>query len=298
VNICEPFSYVNGNAMSLDNLSPNVDYIYLAYFLKKRGLNDIITGTAQPQIIRQSLNKIKIPLPPLAEQQRIAALLDKADALRRTNRQILDKYDQLAQSVFLEMFGDPVTNPKGWEKEPTIKYCDCIVPGRDKPKSFTGNIPWVTTEDINNKNFTTKSKKNIGLSISEITNVKAKIIPPNSVIMTCVGDLGVVTVNKKEIVVNQQLHTFQCGEKINPIFLMYNLSYQKPYMYKMATNTTVPYMNKTVCNNTPTILPPITLQNKFATVIEKIEQQKELAGHELQKSEELFQSLLQEAFRG
>ena len=87
------------------------------------------------------------------------------------------------------MFGDPVSNPKGWEKVPTIKYCDCIVPGRDKPKSFTGNLPWITTGDLRYLGFMIKSRLNIGLSKDEISEVRAKIIPKNRY-MTCVGDLG------------------------------------------------------------------------------------------------------------
>ena len=79
---------------------------------------------------------------------------------------------------------------------------------------------------------------------------------------------------------------------------MYNLSYQKSYMFKMASSTTVPYMNKTICNNIPTILPPIELQNKFAERVKQIEKQKKLAQQSLQKSEELFNSLLQRAFKG
>lgn len=254
-------------------------------------------ATTLPSLTKADLLNIKIPLPPIQTQKKIAQILDQADALRKKTQQIIDEYDKLAQSIFLDMFGDPVANPKGWEKKATITYCKCIVPGRDKPKSFTGNIPWVTTNDLNHLGYTSKSSLNIGLSLKEIKEVKAKTIPFDSVIMTCVGDLGVVSINTEEMVVNQQLHTFQC-KSINNVFLMYNLSFQKPYMYKMASNTTVPYMNKTIANNTPTIYPPINLQNQFAEKIKLIEQQKELAKQSLKESEDLFNALLQKAFKG
>ena len=232
--------------------------------------------------------ELKIPLPNLETQKRIATILDEADTLRQLNQQLIAKYDALTQSLFLDMFGDPVTNPKGWEKVKTIKYCTSIVPGRDKPKSFTGNIPWVTTADLVHLGLTEKSEKSIGLTKSEISEVRAKIIPIGSVIMTCVGDLGVITINKVPIIINQQLHAFQCNDKLNNVFLMYSLSFQKPYMYKMASSTTVPYMNKTVSNNVPTIVPPIHLQTQFAERVQLIEQQNEL----------LFNGLLQKAFNG
>jgi type I restriction enzyme S subunit len=239
-----------------------------------------------------------VPLPPLGQQKKIASILDAADAYRQKTKALISKYDELTQSLFLDMFGDPVKNEKGWEKVATIKYCDSIVPGRDKPKSFTGETPWITTADLKHLGKSRKSRTNLGLNSDEITEVRAKIIPKGSVIMTCVGDLGVVSINENDIVMNQQLHAFICHQKLNNMFLMYNLSYQKPYMYKMASSTTVPYMNKTVANNTPTIVPPIELQNQFAERVQAIEQQKAQAQESLEKAEELFNSLLQKAFKG
>ena len=263
-----------------------------------RQIPALITGSALKQLSVKNLKKLKIPLPPLDQQKKIAAILDAADAYRQKTKALIEKYDELTQSLFLDMFGDPVGNPKGWEKVPTIKYCDCIVPGRDKPKSFTGNLPWITTGDLRYLGFMIKSRLNIGLSKDEISEVRAKIIPKNSVIMTCVGDLGVVSINTNDIVMNQQLHAFICHDELNNVFLMHNLSYQTPYMNKMASSTTVPYMNKTVANNTPTIVPPIVLQNQFAGSVQAIEAQKAQAQASLAQAEDLFNSLLQRAFKG
>lgn len=113
LNICEPFSYVNGNAMALDDLSPEVNLRYLYYYLLARGLSDTITGSAQPQIVRQSLEKVVIDYPQLEEQRRIAALLDRVSDLIAKRRAQLDKLDLLVKARFVEMFGDPVKNDKG-----------------------------------------------------------------------------------------------------------------------------------------------------------------------------------------
>ncbi len=119
VHISEPKSYINGNAMALDNLdAAKVDIKYLYYFLLSRGFDDVISGSAQPQITGQGLTKVEIPLPPLAEQKRIAAILDKADAIRRKRQQAIQLADDFLRAVFLDVFGDPVTNPKGWEVRP------------------------------------------------------------------------------------------------------------------------------------------------------------------------------------
>tara|TARA_B110000503_G_scaffold14987_1_gene20763 strand:+ start:11448 stop:12617 length:1170 start_codon:yes stop_codon:yes gene_type:complete len=275
---------------------------YLSYFLNSPNTQSVIKSKTMavgvPKLAIFRIKEIPINLPPLDKQKKIADILDAADTCRQKTKALITKYDELTQSLFINMFGDPVRNPMGWEKVPTIKYCDCIVPGRDKPKSFTGNLPWITTGDLRYLGFMIKSRLNIGLSKDEISEVRAKIIPKNSVIMTCVGDLGVVSINTNDIVMNQQLHAFICHDELNNVFLMHNLSYQTPYMNKMASSTTVPYMNKTVANNTPTIVPPIVLQNQFAERVQAIESQKKQAQTSLVQSENLFNSLLQRAFKG
>lgn len=158
--------------------------------------------------------------------------------------------------------------------------------------------PWVTTNDLVHLGFTEESKSNMGLSNDEIKEVRARVIPKGSVIITCVGDLGIVSLARVDMVVNQQLHAFQCHNTMNNIFLMYTISYQYAFMYKRATKTTVPYMNKTVCNSIPVMLPPLPLQTRFAEIVEATEAQKTLMQHSLTEMEHNFNSLMQRAFRG
>lgn len=276
----------------------DVEYLYYWFRANKKVIQHYSNSAIVPILNNKTLETIKVLLFPLTIQQKIASILHAADELRQKDKALVAKYNELTQALFLDMFGDPVSNPKGWDKNPTIDYSSCIVPGRDKPKSFTGSIPWVTTEDLKHLSYTFKSKKNIGLSEDEIKDAKSKVIPEQSVIITCVGDLGIVTINQQKIVINQQLHAFQCKKELNPLFLMYSLSFQKSYMYKMSSSTTVPYMNKTVCNSIPTLVPPIELQNQFAERVELIEKQKQLAEESLKNSEALFNSLLDKAFKG
>lgn len=106
INVCPPKSYVTGNAMALDDLDTHrVDIRFLVRALTPEILRKAITGSAQPQITRESLRGVSLRLPPLDEQRRIAAILDQADALRDKNRQVLHKVDALAKSIFHRMFG-------------------------------------------------------------------------------------------------------------------------------------------------------------------------------------------------
>ncbi|AOI28602.1 hypothetical protein BFQ28_01615 [Citrobacter freundii] len=123
VHISEPMAYINGNAMALDGIDRSkVDIKYLYYFFLKRGFDDVISGSAQPQITGQGLTKVEIPLPPLLEQKRIAAILDKANDIRQKREQAIKLADDFLRATFLAMFGDPVENPKRWDVASLLEY--------------------------------------------------------------------------------------------------------------------------------------------------------------------------------
>lgn len=273
-------------------------YHYLNSDLTVRQFKKDSRGGTQKFVSLGNIRKLQVPLPPLNEQKRIAAILDKADAIRRKRQQAIDLADQFLRSVFLDMFGDPVTNPKRWDIKSVGEITDCIVPGRDKPKSFTGKTAWVTTNDLIHLGVTKYAESFLGLTDNEIEEVNAKVVPSGSVIMTCVGDLGVVTVSSVPMVINQQLHAFQCQEVINNFYLMYALSFQKTYMLKMASSTTVPYMNKTVCNSIPIPVPPLELQNKFSTIVTSKLKNNSVIDNFFQSTLLLIGSLSQQAFNG
>jgi len=277
-----------------DKLNPN----YLWHFIGsyRHELASKGTGSTFKQVNRTHIAEWEIPLPPLAEQKRIADILDKADGIRRKRQQAIQLADDFLRALFLDMFGDPVNNPKGWEVKPVGDLCDCIVPGRDKPRSFTGSTPWITTTELNHLGITLKKKSYLGLSVDEIGEVRAKIVPKGSVIMTCVGDLGVISIAGEDMVINQQLHAFLPSEKLTPSFLSYALAWQKGYMLRMASSTTLPYMNKTVCNSVPVILPPKEMQAKFESVVGKLADYKSKSLRFTNES--AFQSLSNKAFLG
>jgi len=289
-----------GRGLSAIRVNKNVSRDYVFQFLKinEKKISNLGVGSTFTAITQKDLKEIIIPLTTYSNQLYIAKLLGSAENLITQRKESIRLLDEFLKSTFLEMFGDPIKNEKGWLKNKVIEYADCIVPGRDKPKSFTGNIPWITTNDLINKGFVYKSNSNIALSFSEIQTVKAKIIPAGSVLMTCVGDLGVISVCKEDCVVNQQLHTFQCKQGLNNIFLMYSLSFQNKFMIKSASSTTLPYMNKTTCNSIPIINPPFGFQKQFALIVEKTESLKVQYQSSLQELENLYHSLSQQAFKG
>jgi type I restriction enzyme, S subunit len=146
-------SYANGNAMALDNLrTDKVDLRYLARFLARRGFADVISGSSQPQIIRSNIVRVGVPLPSIDEQRRIAALLDKADELRQERKRAIALLDDLNHSLFLETFGDPVSNPFGFPTAPLEQLVSptrkitygILMPGDDQEDG----VPYVRVTDI------------------------------------------------------------------------------------------------------------------------------------------------------
>lgn len=157
-----------------------------------------------------------------------------------------------------------------WIGNSVGQLCDFIVPGRTKPKIFDGIIPWITTPDITS-NCVSMSKIGLSISKNEAKRIGAKIVPKNSIIISCVGDLGIVAKVDNELIINQQLHAFIPKENINKWFLLYELLTRKKYMENVATKTSVPYMNKDNCNSIPIVFPLIEEQTTIGNYFQKLD---------------------------
>lgn len=125
INLAPPKSYINGNAMALNDLdTERVDQAFLIYALQFKGFKSIITGAAQPQITRAPLLNYTISLPNLSEQRRIAKILGQAAELVRLRKETLAKLDVLGQAIFHDMFGDLRQNTNGYDQ---IKLTDALI---------------------------------------------------------------------------------------------------------------------------------------------------------------------------
>ena len=312
INISDPKSYVNGNAMALDNLSEEVDLYYLKYYLEYRKLDDVISGSAQPQITGKGLSKVKIPLPPLDQQKKIAAILDAADGYRQKTKALIEKYDELTQSLFLDMFGDPVTNPKGWETQSIVelvkdeKYSLKRGPfgGALKKEIFVeeGYLVYEQFHALNNdfsmaRYFIDEEKYNelIGFAVK-----------PKDIIISCsgvyLGKLAIIPDKAKEGIINQALLKLTLDQsKMRNDFFVFHFTqenFKKTYFDSNRGAGIPNFPPMKVFKQFPFITPPIKLQNQFAERVQAIEAQKAQAQASLTQAEDLFNSLLQRAFKG
>ena len=290
---------------SVGVLKPKHDIIFSEYFgyaLKsetlQRKLQERAKGVAQKGIYLNDLKKLKIPLPPLATQKKIAAILDEADKLRQLNKQLIEKYNALTQSLFLDMFGDPVTNPKGWEKVKLNSICSF-----DKqsilPEDIEKGTAYLGLECI---------EKETG-EIKEIFRVQEGEIKSNKF---CFNSDYVLYGKLRPYLNKVALPNFDgiCSTDIIPLRPLNNKTNKYfiskvmkdrgfvAFAHERSSGANLPRISPKEIEKYPTINPPIELQNLFATRIQAIEKQKEQAQQALDKSEELFNSLLQKAFKG
>ena len=187
--------------------------------------------------------------------------------------------------------------PEGWEKHPIGKICKSIVPGRNKPKSFDGTIPWITTPDIQGRYLPSKAQRNF-ISETAIKESGAKIVPAGGVVIAAVGELGLTAIAAEPIVLNQQLHAFICTDNIYNEYLAYWLETQKPYMDSVASKTTIPYMNKSNCESIPVIFPLLPEQKKIVRILSTWDRAIEVAEKLLNNSRQQKKALMQQLLTG
>ena len=185
--------------------------------------------------------------------------------------------------------------PEGWEKHPVGKLCNSIVPGRNKPKIFDGDIPWVTTPEIKGRYIPSYRQVNY-VSEQALKDAGGKIVPAGAVVMAAVGELGLVAITSEPVVLNQQLHAFVCLNRVLNEYLAYWLETQKPYMESIASKTTIPYLNKANCESIPVLYPPLPEQKKIAQVLstwdKAITTTEKLLGNSQQQKKALMKQLL------
>ena len=248
-------------------------------------------------------SQIDIQLPNLATQQKIANILDKADELRQYNQQLIEKYDALTQSLFLDMFGDPVKNEKGWDKVSLGEICHKITDGTHKtPKYLENGVVFLSAKNVKDFKLNCSDPKFISKEEHKVLSNRCNV-EKLDIVITKSGSLGMAAMVEFdfEFSIFESLALVKYKrEFIIGLFLLYFLntkSTQRQYN-DITKGVGVKHLHLTDIRKLSIISPPIQLQNKFAERVSVIEVQKQQAQLELAKSEELFQSLLQRAFKG
>ena len=286
--------------------SRKCNYRYLAYAIQheKPKLQSVANAPVVPILNKSQFSDIQLPLPPLEEQRKIAAVLDKVSDLIAKRRQQLDKLDKMVKARFVELFGDPVSNPMSWPVRRFSEYIEFLTSGsRGWAKFFADNGEYF---------ITIKNVKNCRITVDDVQH----IIPPDNaeakrtrvqegdLLISITADLGRTGVVTKEIAehggyINQHLTCIRIKkDSLNPLYVAYYMESEEGKAQFQSKNQSAVKagLNFDSIKSLHLTVPPLTLQNAFVIFVEKIEKDKLIINRSLEKLETLKNALMQEYF--
>lgn len=180
-----------------------------------------------------------------------------------------------------------ISIPNDWISVQVGELCPSIVPNRDKPKTFTGDIPWVTLPAFPTDSWELDTEKvELGLTEEEVRLYSARLIPVNSVLMSCVGRFGLTAINRVPVSSNQQIHAFIVLEGLLPEFLCMVIKTSTKTLEDNSSSTTVSYLNKSKCESIQFGLPPLAEQQRIVTKVDELMAICDQLKEKLQQSQE------------
>ena len=258
LNICAPFSYVNGNAMALDSLDKSVDLRYLYFFLKGRGFHDVISGSAQPQIIRSAIERIEVPICNIGTQKEITKRFTKIEDIIKNKKRLLADLDNLIKARFVEMFGG-----KDFEKKSFKSVCEELFAGGDVKRDRT-----VEDADPNHPYpVFTNGEKDDGLY--GYTDI-ARVTKP-SITISGRGTIGFCLVRAEPFYPAIRLIVAIPKENlVTPSYLKYFID-SKDYSGHGAS---IPQLTIPMIKDEPVPIPPIKIQKEFESIVAQVDKSK------------------------
>lgn len=282
---------------------------FLGYFWQNFKTSRLIQDPAYPSISLEAIQNVGIELPNLDEQKRIAAILDKADRLRRQRRFAQTLADSFLQSVFIKMFGDPVSNSMNWNASLLGKACvpkDGIKAGpfgssiKKDSYSETG-VRVYGQEQVIVDNYRIG---NYRISEKKFQEMKAYAVQPDDILISLVGTFGKVSIVPKDAelgIINPRLIRIRLNQETLKSIFFREIFRNNSFLRKMqilSHGGTMGILNGAQLKEFEIIVPPLPLQEKFAEIVQKFERVRRQQREAVRQAEHLFQTLLHRAFRG
>ena len=302
VNIASRKCCIGRGLAAISERSRVSHYKYLYNYLKYRE-NEIASmgvGSTFKAISKRDLNSILIPLPPLPVQQQIADVLDRANSLMEKRKAQIEKLDLLIKAQFIEMFGDPVTNPKGWTVEKLSEMGE-VNRGvskhrpRNDPKLLGGKYPLIQTGDVANAGLYivdySSTYSDFGLAQSKMWN-------KGTLCITIAANIAKTGILAFDSCFPDSIVGFVPNNRTNTYFINYWFSFFQKILEEQAPESAQKNINLRILYELDIICPPIILQNEFASFVQQVESQKLLLQQSLAKLEQTYKSLMQKCFRG
>lgn len=260
------------------------------------------TGAGYPAISDRTVLDSRIPLPNLSEQRLIAEVLDRADALRASRRSALNAVMALPRSIFLHSFGDPIRNPRHWRMTSLGTQAYFIgggTPARDHPEYYAGPICWATSKDMKHE-FLDDTEEHI--TPKALAHSAAKLVGPGAILVVVKSKVLArhlpVALTRVPACFGQDLKAIQVGDNCRPEFLAEVLRTGAGWLLSRARGINTEGLTLEHLRSFPLILPPLDVQQEFASHIASIENVRVRNMASLKEADALFASLQYRAFRG
>ena len=288
-----PF-FLGADGVKVLKANQEINYKYLYYyFLQAKFPN---TGYARHF---KWLKELQIPLPPLETQKNIAAVLDKCTALIAKHKLMLEKYDTLIKSRFIEMFGD-IRNQEKYKGIPLSNLCKTMTggtPSTSKPEYYEGTIPWITTVSLGPNHIDGKNAKGY-ITEEAIKNSATKMIPVGNILFGTRVGVGKSSINDVDICTNQDIIALIGIDesRYSKLFIKHVLDQYQPYFDSIKKGATI--LGITTDDVKKSLIPDVSLclQKEFENFVQQIDKSKFAVQKSLEKAETLYKSLMQEYF--
>lgn len=277
---------------------------YLLHWVKSEGfINDMVaraTGASYPAVSDKTVKSALIPLPSMREQERIAEVLDAADALCRKDQILLQKYNELAQSLFYELFGDPVRNDKNWP----VKKLGALgtiatgnTPSRAVSKFYGSEVEWVKTDNISpHSDYPSSADEYLSLEGAKV----GRLVNAGSILITCIAgsekSIGNCCLTDRRVAFNQQMNAFTPGPDYHQHFALPLFRECKKMVQDASTQGMKRMITKSKLSNLEFICPPMELQTKYHTYYQQLRLISQKHRVQATQSESLLRSFMNQYF--
>ena len=279
LNISQPFSYINGNAMALDDLVDDIDIRYLYYALMGRGFQDVISGAVQPQIIRADLEKMEVWIGNKKEQKEIVDVFNKLDTVLSHRKREIQYLDDLIKARFIELFGDPQRNPHGYKHTKLSDIATYYNGLTYKPE----NVATEGTIVLRSSNIQ-NSQLDFADTVRVDCAIKERLMVQKNDILMCSRNGSAKLVGKVALIKDiQEPMSFGAFMMIiRSHYFGYLMTYFQMDAFrqqiKTSATTTINQITGRMLDDVTIPLPPMSLVDKFATFVEQIDKSKLLSG--------------------
>ena len=303
INISNVKCCIGRGLASIKSKNVNQEFIYHALIANREKLISQGTGSTFKSISKSVLYDLPIPLPPLPEQEKIVAELDCLSGIIEKKKQQLKELDALAQSIFYEMFGDPVENEKGWEVKSIGDVSVSINYGTSSPSNYEGKYKYLRMNNLTYDGYLDLSNtKSIDLLEEDLEKYivrRGDILFNRTNSKELVGKTALFNLDEEMVIAGYIIRVRVDANVTLPIYVVryLNTPFMKSYfsgMCKGAVNQA--NINSKELKAIPLPLPPLSLQHSFASKVEAIEKQKELIKQSIAETELLFNSRMDHYF--